>query len=253
MKKLILGAALLATTSLFASGDMEKKHSYNYSHTWSYSGKTGPEYWGDLSPKYKMCKIGKNQSPVDLNRFIKAELSPLMYEYKGKSKCVLDNGHTVKVVTTDTDNYVEVDGIKFYLKQFHFHTPSENMINGKHYPMEAHFVHLDKNGNITVIAVMFKEGKYNPYMQEIISKVPTQKNKKAKLKNQFNPEKLWPKNHAYYRFNGSLTTPPCTEGVRWIVFKEPVEVSSKQIMAMEAIMGKNNRPVQPLNARVILK
>jgi len=238
MKRWLL-TGLSAVSFLFASGQ------------WSYEGHTGPKYWGDLDKKFIMCKIGKNQSPVDLNRFIKGCLKELDISYNGKAEKVVNNGHTIKV-KTEGHNFVVVDGIKFYLKQFHFHTPSENKINGIQYPMEAHFVHLDKNGNITVLAVMFKEGHYNKTMQKIIKSMPKHPHSEKEL-SYFNPKELLPSNKEYYRFNGSLTTPPCSEGVRWIVFKEPVEVSKLQIEEMHRVMGDNNRPVQPLNARVILE
>ena len=238
MKKILL-STIGTIGFLFASGH------------WSYEGNTGPKYWGNLDKKFIMCKIGKNQSPVDLNRFVKGKLENLTISYNGKAEEVINNGHTIKV-KTEGKNFVIIDGIKFYLKQFHFHTPSENKINGVQYPMEAHFVHLDKNGNIAVLAVMFKEGNYNKTMQKIIKSMPKHPHNENEL-SYFNPKELLPVSKKYYRFNGSLTTPPCSEGVRWIVFKTPVEVSKTQIEEMHKVMGKNNRPVQPLNARFIVE
>jgi len=137
MKKLTLTAFLVS--AMFAS---------NYAHgSWSYEGKTGPEYWGELSPKYQMCKIGKNQSPIDITKPIKANLKPLKIDYDTKAKSFLNNGHTLKA-EMKPGSYLEVDGKRFELLQFHFHTPSENKIEGNHYPMEAHFVHSTKDGNL---------------------------------------------------------------------------------------------------------
>lgn len=249
MKKFLLGLGIAAITILSAS-------SYNYHATWSYSGKTGPEYWGDLKKEYQMCKIGKNQSPIDIKtnslQTFDTNLKPFKIKYLGKGYEVINNGHTIKV-KTEGKNCIKVDGIKFKLAQFHFHTPSENTINGKHFPMEAHFVHLDKNGNITVLAVMFKIGKENKSLNKMLAVLPTKVGEENKVMGNLNPMELLPKNKAYYRFNGSLTTPPCSEGVRWIVFKTPVEISQAQYEKMHAVMGTNNRPVQPINARVILK
>ena len=238
MKKL-LGISLLSTL-MFAS-----------SH-WSYEGHTGPKYWGDLDHKFVMCKMGKNQSPIDINKnnLVESNLMPLNFEYKSIAKNVVDNGHTIKV-SFNKGSYLYVDGKKFELKQFHFHTPSENTINGKHFPMEAHFVHLDKNGDIAVVAVMFEKGKENKALKVIEKSMPT----KHQTKNigYLNGMDLLPKNKDYYRFNGSLTTPPCSEGVRWFVMKIPVSLSESQLKAFSDVMGKNNRPVQSINARKVLK
>ncbi|NPA87271.1 MAG: carbonic anhydrase family protein [Epsilonproteobacteria bacterium] len=247
MKKLLASLAISAMTAgtLMAS---------NYAHgTWSYSGKTGPEYWGDLKKEYIMCKIGKNQSPIDVSGAVSATLTPLNIYYDVKAKTFLNNGHTVKAEMKDGAK-LYIDGKEFKLLQFHFHTPSENTINGEYFPMEAHFVHSTKDGELAVVAVMFKIGKYNPALQKLVDNMP----KKPGVKNNLCPanlkaKDLLPKSLEYYRFNGSLTTPPCSEGVRWFVLKQPVEVSEKQIKAFEKVMGKNNRPLQPINARVILK
>ncbi len=226
----------------------------NYEHgTWSYSGKTGPEHWGDLNKDYIMCRMGKNQSPVNITGAIKADLVPLKINYDVKVKSFLNNGHTVKAVVKN-GGYLYVDGKKFRLLQFHFHTPSENLIDGKHFPMEAHFVHSTKDGELAVVAVMFKVGKFNPALQKLIANMPRRAGNEMNVcKANLRAKDLLPVDLSYYRFNGSLTTPPCSEGVRWFVLKEPVEISSKQLKEFEKVMGKNNRPIQPINARVILK
>ena len=240
MKK-VLFSTLVASSLAFASAN------------WSYEGHTGPKYWGDLDKKFIMCKIGKNQSPIDINKqdLIKACLNPLKLEYNSKAKSVVNNGHTIKVSIED-GSYLYVDGKKFELKQFHFHTPSENTIDGKNYPMEAHLVHISKDGEIAVIGVMFKLGKENKALKKFQNSICSKVNKKKTISAYLNPSELLPKNRDYYRFNGSLTTPPCTEGVRWFVFKEPVEMSKEQLKIFSKIMGKNNRPTQPINARKVL-
>jgi carbonic anhydrase len=243
MKKLI--AIVSLASAMFAS---------NYAHSnWSYSGKTGPEFWGDLKKEYIMCKIGKNQSPVDITGAVTASLTPLNIYYNTKAKTFLNNGHTLKAEMKDGAK-LYIDGKEFKLLQFHFHTPSENTINGEYFPMEAHFVHSTKNGELAVLSVMFKIGKYNPAIQKFINNMPKHAGEKRNIcAANLKAKDLLPKNLEYYRFNGSLTTPPCSEGVRWFVLKTPVEVSAKQIRAFESVMGKNNRPLQPINARVILK
>ncbi len=241
MKKVFLSA--IVATAMFAAG---------HGAHWGYEGDTGPAHWGDLSPEFEMCKKGVNQSPVDLNRFIEAKLPKHKIEYSGNAKEVINNGHTIKV-TTAGKNEIVVDGKTFKLLQFHFHTPSENTIEGKHFPMEAHFVHKSDDGEYLVIALMFNEGKENKALQKMLNDLNPKEGKSVTLKEMFNPGELFPKKLDYYRYNGSFTTPPCTEGVRWIVLKNPVEASKKQIEEMHKVMGNNNRPTQPLKARVILK
>jgi carbonic anhydrase len=245
--KLLKGLALstLIAGSLMAG---------NYAHsTWSYSGKTGPEHWGDLKPEYKMCKIGKNQSPINIAGATTATLTPINLFYNVKAKSFLNNGHTLKAKMKEGAK-LYIDGKEFKLIQFHFHTPSENTIDGKYYPAEAHFVHSTKDGELAVLGVMFKIGKHNPAFQKLVDNIPTKVGSEKNLcPVNLKAKDLLPKSLEYYRFNGSLTTPPCTEGVRWFVLKEPVEVSAEQIRAFEKVMGKNNRPLQPINARVILK
>lgn len=225
----------------------------NEHHThWSYKGNTGPKYWGDLNKNFFICKKGENQSPVNLNRFVDVKAEPLKINYKSNVQSVVNNGHTIEI-KANGDNYVVVDGKKFYLKQFHFHTPSENKLNGKSFPMEAHFVHQSKDGEYLVLALMFNKGDKNPTLNKILSSLKTKVNNESEIKDSFNPKELLAKKLDYFRYDGSFTTPPCTEGVRWIVLKEPVSASAKQIESFHNVMGKNNRPTQPLHARVILK
>ncbi len=222
---------------------------------WGYKGKIGPEYWGDLSPEFVMCKIGKNQSPIDIDtsKAVKACLEPIEFHYVADAKYVVNNGHTI-MVETEGKSYIVVDGKKFYLKQFHFHAPSEHTVDGKYYPFEAHFVHTDRKGNLAVIGVLYKVGRENPTLTRIWNDMPTKKGEKRVLTSKVNPSLLLPKNGDYYRYSGSLTTPPCSEGVRWFVMKEVEELSAEQLKMFEEVMdGPNNRPVQPLNARKVLK
>ncbi|WP_457625493.1 carbonic anhydrase [Persephonella sp.] len=220
--------------------------------SWSYHGDTGPEHWGDLKEDYIMCKIGKNQSPVDISRIVEAELKDIEINYSPGATSLLNNGHTVKV-SYESGSYIVVDGIKFELKQFHFHAPSEHTVKGKSYPFEAHFVHADKDGNLAVIGVLFKEGKENPVIKKLWENLPSHIGEKIKLAHKINAYDLLPKKKKYYRYSGSLTTPPCSEGVRWIVMTAEMEMSKEQIEKFRKLMGGDtNRPVQPINARMIL-
>ena len=219
---------------------------------WSYSGEAGPENWAKLSPEYGACS-GSNQSPINLTGFIDAELKPIEFSYKGNASEILNNGHTVQVNVLAGSSIV-VDGIQFDLKQFHFHAPSENLIKGKSFPLEGHLVHADKDGNLAVVAVMFTEGKASEALEKAWAQMPAKEGEKNKLTAEISPEELLPANRDYYRFNGSLTTPPCTEGVRWLVMKESVTASEEQIEKFTHVMHHpNNRPVQPIKARTVLE
>jgi carbonic anhydrase len=227
-----------------------KSHAAGKAH-WSYSGATGPEHWAKLSPKFADC-AGRNQSPIDLNTFIDADLEPIKFTYSMGSE-VINNGHTIKV-SSDSGGRLEVDGKSFRLLQYHFHAPSENHINGESFAIEAHLVHADDKGNLAVVAVMFEEGEENPTLSHVWQVMPRRVGDKKSLSASVQPYKLLPSDRSYYRFNGSLTTPPCTEGVRWIVMKKPVKASARQISEFERVMGHpNNRPIQPLNSRTVLK
>jgi carbonic anhydrase len=157
-------------------------------------------------------------------------------------------------VNFESGSSISLDGIQFELKQFHFHSPSENQINGKSFPLEAHLVHSDKDGNLAVVSVVFDEGKANSVVGAAWGQMPKTEGGKNALPSKVAATGLLPKNRDHYRYNGSLTTPPCTEGVRWIVMKKPMTVSKMQIEAFKTTLGfANNRPVQPVNARMILK
>ncbi|WP_456400605.1 carbonic anhydrase [Persephonella sp.] len=242
MKGVIIGlSAVFLSTSAVAGGG------------WSYHGEHGPEHWGDLKEDYIMCKIGKNQSPVDINRIVEAELKNIKINYSSGGSKITNNGHTIKV-SYEGGSYIVVDGVRFELKQFHFHAPSEHKLKGQQFPFEAHFVHADKQGNLAVIGVFFKEGKENPIIKKIWENMPEKAGEETKLSHKINAEDLLPKERDYYRYSGSLTTPPCSEGVRWIVMEEELEMSKEQIEKFRKVMGGDtNRPVQPLNARIILE
>lgn len=243
MKKLVvlLGLAM-SSLSLHAA---EGAH-------WGYTGEAAPENWAKLSPEFASCS-GKNQSPIDLQGFIHAELKPLKFNYQTGAKSIVNNGHTVQV-NYAPGSTLTVDGGEFELKQFHFHAPSENLIKGKSYPLEGHFVHADKNGNLLVLAVMFVKGKENKALAQAWAQMPHQAGEPRDSEGRISAADLLPANHGYYRFNGSLTTPPCSEGVRWLVMKHPVSASVEQIEAFEHVMHHpNNRPVQPVNARTVLE
>lgn len=220
---------------------------------WGYSGANGPEHWGELNPQFTECKNGKYQTPIDLTQMVDQQLPPLDFHYRPGGDDEINNGHTIQIHYA-AGSSIRLDGRDYELKQYHFHTPSENHIGGKEFPMEAHLVHADQDGHLLVIAVMFQEGEENLALKEPWAAMPTHVDEHAPLPLQVSAEALLPQDHDYYRFTGSLTTPPCTEGVTWIVLKQPVTASAGQIHKFAEVMGHpNNRPIQPLNARLIVE
>jgi carbonic anhydrase len=218
---------------------------------WAYTGEAGPQNWARLTPEFHTCS-GQNQSPVNLDGFIEAELAPLKVDYAAGASEVVNNGHTVQVAY-QPGSTLSLDGERFQLIQFHFHMPSENQIKGQSYPLEGHLVHADENGKLAVVAVMFKEGKQNTVLASLWDAPPAEGTKQL-VSQQVNIRDMLPTDLDYYRFNGSLTTPPCSEGVRWLVLKQPIVASHEQIEALtEAVGHANNRPLQPVNARTILQ
>lgn len=241
MKESLLAATLLLCPAAFAA-----------TPHWEYSGEAGPAKWASLTPEYGQC-AGSNQSPVNLSGLVKAELAPLRFHYLAGSRSVTNNGHTVQVDYAPGST-LELDGMHFELKQFHFHAPSENLIEGHSYPLEGHLVHANDQGELAVVAVMFEPGKANGALSQVWQSLPAKAGEHHQLKEAVSAEPLLPAKRDYYRFSGSLTTPPCSEGVRWLVMKEPVQVSQAQIDAFKAAMHHpNNRPVQPLHGRLVLQ
>lgn len=219
---------------------------------WGYQGQVSPEHWGDLSTDFTTCKVGKHQSPINITDSKKVHHHDLSFHYELTSEEVVNNGHTVQVTIKSDNDYLIYKDNKYYLKQFHFHTPSENLIQNKSFPLEIHFVHADKDGNLLVLAVMAEEGKNNPELAKAWQVVSQQQNQVVAIKDPFDINKFLPKEKSYYHFEGSLTTPPCTEGVNWVVLKHSVEVSKEQVQQFEKLMGHhNNRPVQPINDREV--
>lgn len=249
MKKLlipILAAALCFGGTAWASGGPGVH--------WGYSGETGPAHWGDLASEYAACRDGQKQSPVNLTGMVEADLPAITFAYGDVKLHIVNNGHTVKADYSDSST-IEVGGQTYKLLQFHFHTPSENTIEGRSFPMEGHLVHADANGNLAVVAVMFEEGKANPVIENIWQYMPATANASMDVSHlTINAAGILPADRDYYAFEGSLTTPPCSEGVRWMVLKDAVEVSAEQVKKFARTMGHDtNRPVQPLYGRTVYK
>lgn len=235
-------------------------HGSHDSHAvhWSYEGAGAPENWGKLQKDFSQCRLGKTQSPIDIRTADVAKSqgkaaagAPLGLAYQSTNLKMLDNGHTIQV-NVDGGSVLRIDGQTYELKQFHFHRPSEEKIDGKSFELVAHFVHRSAEGKLAVVAVLFKEGAENPTLQTLWDHIPGQQNLEVAVPGlSFNPVALLPTQRGYYNFQGSLTTPPCSEGVNWFVLTTPVEASRVQIARFGAIYPQNARPVQPQHGRKI--
>jgi carbonic anhydrase len=222
-------------------------------HGWTYSGAEGPDHWGALKPQYASCRLGHRQSPIDIRDAHDADLPPIHFDYKATALNVIDNGHTIQV-NYDRGSSITIGDKRYELIQFHFHHPSEEEITGKTYDMVAHLVHSDQDGKLAVVAVLLTKGRANAMLQELWKHVPEEKEKETLVGGvEINATGLLPADRGYYSFPGSLTTPPCTEGVSWFVLKTPTEISPSEIDQFAQLYPHNARPVQPLNGRTVLK
>lgn len=220
---------------------------------WGYQGEGAPEHWGELAPEFAACSLGKNQSPVDISGAVKAQVPKLAFNYRSMATDVVNNGHTVQT-NFAPGSTLKLGEREYQLLQVHFHVPSENAIKGKLFAMEGHLVHKDKDGRLAVVAVMFKPGSQQSGVNKIWQQMPGEAGAPRPFEGKLQASELLPGNHAYYYFSGSLTTPPCSEGVAWIVLKTPMQVSKEQLEAFSHLMHHpNNRPLQPLNARVVIE
>lgn len=223
---------------------------------WSYEGAKGPDHWSDLDPDWAACNAGKEQSPIDIRNPQKVELPAIRFEYKsGPLKFLINNGYTIRVNyhdAPDTGNFLIVGGKRYQLTQFHFHHPSEEHIQGKAYDMVAHFMHQSSDGKIIGVAVLLKAGSANSTVQQLWEHMPMTAGKEQEIPEvDVNPAGLLPDDTAYYSYMGSLTAPPCTEGVIWFVLKTPTDISPEQISAFAKLYPHDVRPLQPLNGRVV--
>lgn len=220
---------------------------------WSYTGANGPEHWGDLDPEYAACN-GKEQSPIDIQSAEKAELPALRFVDKGGPLRIINNGYTAVRVNypAGNGNFLIVGDERYELTQFHFHHPSEEQIHGKAYDMVIHLMYGGKDGRVAGVAVLVKAGSANSTVQQLWKYMPKTAGKEHEIPGiEVNPAGLLPNNTAYYTYNGSLTAPPCTEGVTWFVLKTPMSVSAQQIDAFAKLYPHDVRPVQELNGRLV--
>jgi carbonic anhydrase len=217
---------------------------------WTYEGAEGPEYWGELEPGYAACATGTQQSPIDLAAPVSAELQSIALNWNTGSWTVTNNGHTLQV-NTPNGGSATIDGQTYQLNQFHFHTPSEHAIDGRHAALEAHFVHQNQQGDLAVIAVMLQPGESNDLFARIMAAAPHEEGE-SPVGGTVNPLDLVSTTDHFVTYQGSLTTPPCSENVEWLVLETPLTIAQADADAFAAIFPMNARPLQELNRRYIL-
>ena len=228
------------------------KSEHQHKAEWGYTGKIGPKFWGRLDRAWSMASHGKRQSPINIVSDVPARELPLLkFDYKTENLSAFNNGHTIQH-NEAPGSFLVVGDKRYALEQFHVHTPSEHTIDGRHFPMEVHFVHKSSNGEFAVVAVLVevsdRAGISIPYYVGL----PDEKGESVRYKGRRNPVDFLPKNRDYYDYSGSFTTPPCTEGVRWFVLKTPVQKDARRIQRFADMLKDNNRPVQSLNGRKVV-
>jgi carbonic anhydrase len=243
MKKLLATILLIALCACAAPA-AEHPH-------WGYEGDGGPEHWGMLSEDYATCEAGTEQSPIDLSNAASQDLANIEFSYAPSSINILNNGHTVQV-NYDEGSYIQVDGVRYDLLQFHFHVPSEHTLEGQSFPAELHLVHRDADGNLAVVGLLLAEGSESAALAPVWPHLPAQESEVHTADGTVNAADLLPAEQATYRYPGSLTTPPCNEGVSWFVMMEPVELSTEQLQQLTAIIHGSNRPVQDIGERELV-
>lgn len=218
---------------------------------WGYDGAVAAPYWGTLDPSYSVCAAGHMQSPINIAKFLQEDLPDIVPAYKPSPLSVLNTGHTIQLNFQPGSGFSK-NGMDYALMSASFHTPSEHYLDGAPYPMELQFLHKASDGTLAVLAVMVKLGEHNKVVEGVWQNTPIEAGAEKIIDSvEINAADLLPQSLEYYAYDGSLTSPPCTEGVRWHVLKEPIEVSEKQLKAFQALFPVNARPVQDLNERVV--
>lgn len=233
--------------------EVEEAHAPAAAHVhahWGYEGEYGPEQWGRMKPEYASCLNGKRQSPIDIRDGFRVDLEPIQFTYRPSQFRIIDNGHTIQVAVSG--NRISLLGNSYELVQFHFHRPSEERVNGRTFDMVAHLVHKAEDGRLAVVAVLLEQGKEHPLIQTVWNNLPLEKNDYVTPPDLvIDPAQLLPQERGYYTYMGSLTTPPCTEGVLWLVMKQPQQISPEQLSIFSRLYRNNVRPIQPQFSRMI--
>ncbi|MDQ2779051.1 MAG: carbonic anhydrase family protein [Pseudomonadota bacterium] len=231
--------------------DADAAHDYKPTH-WSYAGTGGPQAWADLKPEFALCGNGQRQSPIDIRGGLAVDLDPVRFDYHATPFGVLDNGYTVQV-NVAPGNSIDIGGKRFELLQFHFHRPAEERIDGRSFEMSLHLVHKDEQGRLAVVAVLFEKGEKQSEVQKVWNNLPLERNQESAARTPLDLLKLLPDDRRYITYMGSLTTPPCSEGVQWIVMRQPVTLTAEQIGIFARIYPMNARPLQASAGRRIIQ
>jgi len=218
---------------------------------WSYTGANGPDRWGAIDSDFATCAVGRQQSPLDLTAAAPRDLVNPQPAYVPSAARIVDDGHTVQV-DLQPGSFLTVDGVPYALVQFHFHSPSEHTIDGSSFPVELHLVHRAESGALAVLGILVAGGATNPALAPLLATMPSKVGKDVRLPEAFDPTPLLPSDLRGYRYPGSLTTPPCTEGVTWIVLATPIQAAGSQIAAFARVLQGNNRPAQPRGERELV-
>ncbi len=248
-------AVAAASGASAAAGDANLDIAANAGHSllpthWDYAGAEGPDAWGKLRPEFNKCATGSRQSPIDIRGGIAVDLDPIKFDYRPSAFSVIDNGHTVQV-NVEPGNSITITGKRYELVQFHFHRPSEERINGRQYDMVAHLVHKDVDGRLAVVAVLLDRGSAQAIVQSVWNNLPLERGDEVHAGTRIDLSQLLPEDRRYYTYMGSLTTPPCSEGVLWMVMKQPVPISVEQVAIFSRLYPMNARPVQQADGRLI--
>ncbi len=217
---------------------------------WAYEGEGAPANWSKLRPDYASCATGRRQSPIDIREGIKVDLEAIKFDYKLTQFRAIDNGHTLQI-SVGEGLAMTIMGKRYELVQFHFHRPSEERVNGRLFDMVVHMVHKNDEGQLAVIAILLEKGGEHPVIQTLWNNMPLERDMEVSPADAIDLMKLLPDNRAYWTYMGSLTTPPCTENVLWMVMKQPVQVSPEQVSIFSRLYRNNARPIQPSNGRLI--
>ena len=215
---------------------------------WSYEGENGPEHWNKLDEEYELCENGSNQSPVNLADATRSPFPRITTDYRPEHIEIEDNGHAIEAQVEDSKSSITIAGTRYQLEQFHFHIPSEETIEGRRYPASLHMVHISDDGQIAVVGAMVQPGEPN----EALTFETPAPDGEFEAEAEIDPNHLIPDDRTAYRYEGSLTTPPCTEGVTWTVFRQPITMAAEKFNAIRSIHNDNSRPIQPIGQRKIL-
>ena len=236
---------LISTLTLVSDRSLARENKLD----WEYGGEANPTRWGELAPEFKSCQEGHAQSPINIDSYREGEPTKIEFNYQPTTAEVIDTGHTIQV-NYEPGSTAKIGNEIYELKQLHFHTPSEHRIDDEASAMEAHFVHQNEAGELAVVGVMMNSGAENPVIASIWDAIPD-RNKQQSGEVALNAANLLPGDKTYWSYSGSLTTPPCSEGVSWNVLSEPIELSPEQIATFESIYPYNARPIEPLDGRAV--